>query len=222
MPRAKPRLTPEWRAHLSEEMKRRHADPDFRMTLGKAASAAYRKRARKPEYRAWRSELAFEARLDPKRCINHRAAMRRRWAKPGAREAQRQSLRRRKADPEFQRLTNEARWTPAARAKESARKRRLWAERRAFVHELISRGLLLRKQRRPGKIAGIILKVMKAHRITLDDLLRKTRRALIVEARMEASRLLRAAGFSYPVIARALSLHHTTVIHAVQKGEARS
>jgi hypothetical protein len=67
----------------------------------------------------------------------------------------------------------------------------------------------------------IIADVLRHHGITRDDLFSRWRNADLVEARADAARRLRAAGFTLKAIARALRRDHTTVMYYIDDTRRR-
>lgn len=70
---------------------------------------------------------------------------------------------------------------------------------------------------------GTLLKLAKLHKVTLGELLGTDRSKHIVRARHAAWKWLRECdeGWSYPSIADAFGVDHTTVMAAVKKGTER-
>jgi chromosomal replication initiator protein len=68
--------------------------------------------------------------------------------------------------------------------------------------------------------AQIVAAIAARHSLTVADITGQCRRKPFVRARQEAYAALRAHGWSYPRIARAIGgRDHTTVMHGVRKHE---
>jgi chromosomal replication initiation ATPase DnaA len=73
---------------------------------------------------------------------------------------------------------------------------------------------------RSGQVEQTIVRACNLYDVSLDDVIRGSRRPRAIMARQAAAWLLRRHGLSYPKIGKALACDHTTALYACRKIDA--